>query len=68
MGGFLCHDTLLFWFNLQVGCEGPKIVFMIFTYMGESHQENNRDKLLFWFSLQGGCETPILFFSFDPFA
>ncbi len=35
---------------------------MIFTYMGESHGENNRDKLLFWFSLQGGCESPIFFF------
>ncbi len=40
---------------------------MIFTYMGESHGENNRDKLLFCFSLQGGCESPI-FFSFVPFA
>jgi hypothetical protein len=37
MGGFLCHDTLLFWFNLQGGCEGPKIVIIIFTSIGESH-------------------------------
>jgi hypothetical protein len=25
MGGFLCYDTLFFWFNLQGACEGPKV-------------------------------------------
>jgi hypothetical protein len=62
MGGFLCHDTLLFWFNLQGGCEGLKIVIIIFTYIGESHWQNNRDKLLFWFSFWGACESSIFFF------
>jgi len=28
MGGFLCYDTLFFWFNLQAACEGPKVVLL----------------------------------------
>ncbi len=28
MGGFLCYDTLFFWFNLQGACEGPKVVLL----------------------------------------
>jgi hypothetical protein len=43
---------------------GSKCSSILFTYMGEPHRENIRNKLLFWFSLQGGCEGPkrVLFF------
>jgi hypothetical protein len=38
MGGFLCHDTLLFWFTLQGGCEGPKVV-LFFSLTWVTHIE-----------------------------
>ncbi len=28
LGGFLCYDTLFFWFNFQGDCEGPKVVLL----------------------------------------
>jgi len=32
----LGHDThLLFWFSLEGGCEGPKVILLFFTYMPE---------------------------------
>jgi len=63
MGGFSCHDALLFWFCLQGRCGGPKLI-LFFPLESVGHMERTlganifgyfamwwRFKFFFFFSL-----------------
>jgi len=61
---FWCHNTLFFDLVCKVVVK-VQSSSILFAYMGEPHEKNNRGKLLFWFCLQGGCGVSkrVVFFS-----
>jgi hypothetical protein len=64
MGGFLCHDTLLFWFCLQGRCGGPKII-LFFPLESVGHMESTLGANIFGLVCNMVLKVQIYFFCFS---